>query len=108
MDAINYTFIKSNKRIVKVYFDDILYVKGMGNYVEILLIDKSKHIYYKSLKDIIDALPDSFMRVHNSYIVNLTTIDAFEDHQVIMQDHQVPVGKSYRECLKDTLEKLLL
>ncbi len=108
MGKHNFTFIKTNKKYVKIYFDEIAYIKGLGNYVEIITINENKYIYYRSLKDLIKKLPSQFMRVHNSYIVNLTTIDAFEDFQVIVKETKITVGKSYRECLKNSIEKLLL
>lgn len=108
MKKQNFTFIKTNKKYVRIYFDEIAYIKGLGNYVEITTIKKKKHIYYKSLKDLIENLPSQFMRVHNSYIVNLTIIDSLEDNQITVNNVKISVGKSYKECLKKSIEKLLL
>lgn len=68
---------------MKLYCDEITIIKGLGNYVEILTTENKKYIYYKSLKDLIENLPHEFMRVHNSYIVNLTNIDVLEDNHII-------------------------
>ncbi len=103
----NFVFIKSGKRITKIFFDDILLIKGLGNYVEIVT-SKEKHIYYRSLKDLIDLLPDRFMRVHLSYIINLANVDYFEDQQVHLKGHKINVGGSYRECLTRALSTRLL
>lgn len=105
MKKKNFTFIKTNKRYIKIEFDKIAYIKGLGNYVEIMMTTKIKYIYYKSMKDLIDNLPNEFMRIHNSYIVNLTTVDTFEDNHIIVQNHKIAVGKTYKECLKNSLEK---
>ena len=104
----HYIFIKSNKKYIKIYFNDIAYIKGLGNYVEIVMTSEHRHIYYKAMKELIDVLPDEFMRVHNSYIVNLATLDAVEDNHIIWKQERISVGKSYRECLREALDKRLL
>lgn len=104
----NFTFIKTDKKLIKLYFNEITIIKGLGNYVEILTVENKKHIYYKSLKELIDKLPNEFMRVHNSYIVNLTNIDSFEDNHLILKGTKISVAKSYRECLHTTINKFML
>lgn len=108
MDKCNFTFIKTSKKYIKLYFEEIAFIKGLGNYVEIVLVTNTRHIYYKSLKNLLASLPDCFMRIHNSYIVNLIAIDAFEDNYIIVEGRKISVGKSFRECLRNTLEKQLL
>ena len=93
--------------MIKICFDDILMVKGLGNYVEIIT-KQEKHIYYRSLKDLIEILPDRFMRVHLSYIINLEHVDYVEDQQIHLKGHKVSVGPSYRECLTKALDARLL
>ena len=104
----NFAFIKSDKKYIKINFNEIIVIKGLGNYVEIITIDNKKHIYYKTLKDLIEKLPNEFMRVHNSYIVNLVNIDSFEDNHIISKGIKISVAKSYRECLNETINKFLL
>lgn len=104
----NFTFIKTNKRLIKLFFDDILFIKGMGNYAEIFLKNNKKYVYYKTLKDLIDALPDEFMRIHNSSIVNLKNVDYIEDNHLIIGEHKITIAKSYKECLLNSIDKLLL
>lgn len=103
-----FTFIKSDKKLVKLYFDEITIIKGLGNYVEILTTENKKYIYYKSLKDLIENLPSEFMRVHNSYIVNLTNIAILEDNHIVLKNVKVSIGKSYKECLTSAINKLML
>jgi len=108
MTNINYTFIKSDKKLIKLKFDDILFIKGLGNYVELYLKKSKKYIYYKTLKELIDKLPNEFMRVHNSYIINLKNVDYFKDNHLIISEHKVTVAKSYKECLLNSIDDLLL
>jgi len=104
----NFTFIKTGRKLIKLNFEDILFVKGLGNYVEIFVKNNKKFVYYKTLKDLIDKLPDEFMRVHNSYIINLKNIQHIEDNHLIIEEHKITVAKSYKECLINCIEKLLL
>lgn len=104
----DYTFIKADRKLIKLSFEDILFVKGLGNYVEIFIKNNKKYVYYKTLKDLIDKLPDEFMRVHNSNIVNLRNVDYIEDNHLIIGEHKITIAKSYRDCLFNSIDKLLL
>ena len=104
----DYTFIKSDKKLIRLAFNDIAIIRGLGNYVEILTADQRKIVYYKTLKELIERLPDEFMRVHNSFIVNLRNVDFFEDNHLTIGTHRISVTKSYRECLSKRLDSLLL
>ncbi len=105
---VHFTFIKSDRKLIKLNFDDILMIKGLGNYVEIFVKNDKKHVYYKSLKELIDKLPDEFMRVHHSYIINLKNIVHIEDNHLIIENHKISIAKSYRECLSKSIDQLLL
>jgi len=108
MENRTFAFIKTDKKLVKLFFRDITIIKGLGNYVEISTVFSKKYIYYKSLKELIESLPDEFMRVHNSYIVNLTNIEYFEDNQLVCRDQKIAVAKSYKDCLITALNEMML
>jgi len=108
MKEEKFTFIKTDKKIVKLHFDSIAVIKGLGNYVQIITIENIKHTYYKSLKDLIDVLPNEFMRVHNSFIVNLTNIDSIEDNHIIAKGNKITIGKTYKDCLTKAINKFML
>jgi DNA-binding LytR/AlgR family response regulator len=108
MENRTFAFIKTDKKLVKIFFKDITIIKGLANYVEVNTTSNKKYIYYKTLKDLIENLPHEFMRVHNSYIVNLANIEYFEDNQLVCQDQKIAVAKSYKECLVTALEKMML
>ncbi|SHM78306.1 LytTr DNA-binding domain-containing protein [Flavobacterium saccharophilum] len=108
MKEEKFTFIKTDKKIVKLHFDSIAVIKGLGNYVQIITIENINHTYYKSLKDLIDVLPNEFMRVHNSFIVNLTNIDSIEDNHIIAKGNKITIGKTYKDCLTKAINKFVL
>lgn len=108
MKEEKFTFIKTDKKIIKLHFDSIAVIKGLGNYVQIITIENTKHTYYKSLKDLIDVLPNEFMRVHNSFIVNLTNIDSIEDNRIIAKGNKITIGMTYKDCLTKAINKFML
>lgn len=108
MENRTFAFIKTDKKLVKLFFKDITIIKGLGNYVEVHTLDDKRYIYYKSLKELIDNLPDGFMRVHHSYIVNIINIEYFEDNQLICGTLKIAVAKSYKECLTSVLNTMML
>ncbi|WP_421798329.1 LytR/AlgR family response regulator transcription factor [Haliscomenobacter sp.] len=108
MEQRGFAFIKSDKKFIKLFFDNITIIKGSGNYVEIYTTFNKRFIYYKSMKDLIKSLPNEFMRVHNSYIVNLINVEYYEDNQISINDLKITVAKTYRDCLIRALNKRML
>tara|TARA_R110002033_G_scaffold129800_2_gene170451 strand:- start:101 stop:781 length:681 start_codon:yes stop_codon:yes gene_type:complete len=90
-------FIKDGFKTLKIEFDDILYVKGSGNYLDIFTKEK---IYTSRMTfiELIEKLPLSqFIRVHQSYLVNSVHIDKIENNQVHILSHQIPISNRYKE-----------
>ncbi|BAP31496.1 response regulator of the LytR/AlgR family [Chryseobacterium sp. StRB126] len=108
MENRTFAFIKTDKKLIKLFFKDINVIKGLGNYVEVHTIDQNRYIYYRTLKDLIENLPEEFMRVHNSYIVNLVNIESFEDNHLLCGNLKITVAKSYKDCLLETIGKMML
>jgi len=95
----DFVFIKSEYRIVKVKFEDILFCKGMKDYIQIHVADKSNPIVtLKSLNAFEVRLPpEKFIRVHRSYIVSLMHIDSISKNEISIGRHIVPIGSIYKE-----------
>ncbi|UOQ53117.1 LytR/AlgR family response regulator transcription factor [Hymenobacter cellulosivorans] len=90
-------FVKVNNKLVKLDFNDVLYIEAMSTY-SVFVTPKHKHIVYITLKALEERLPFShFVRVHRSFIVNTKRIEAVEDNQLLLGEHEIPVGKSYQE-----------
>ena len=90
----DFVFIKSEYKIVKVNFDDILFCKGMKDYIQIYLNGKSNPIVtLKSLNAFEAKLPtDKFIRVHRSYIVSLQHVDSISKNEISIGKQTVPIG----------------
>lgn len=96
-EQTNFLFIKSNKKNIKVKFSDILYIEGLGDYIQIH-VENQKIVTNLSMKKIIALLPENkFYRIHKSYIISLDKIDLVEGNMVQIEKHKLPVGNSYRQ-----------
>jgi len=94
-----FIYVKSEYKLLQVKFDDILYVEGLKDYIKIYLANDRKPIMsLMNMKKLEDYLPHSqFMRVHRSFIVNLSKVDMIDRGRVVMGDVVIPVSESYRE-----------
>jgi DNA-binding LytR/AlgR family response regulator len=86
--------IKSNGHYVRLAYNEILYVEGMGDYVKYVTRDKTyiSHSTLKAVEDVISK--DSFLKVHRSYIVNINKIRNHSDNTIQINDVEIPVSKS--------------
>ncbi|MBO9563936.1 MAG: response regulator transcription factor [Niastella sp.] len=92
-----YLFIKTDTRLEKIYFQDILFVEAMENYVAVYTAEK-KHITHSTLKGLQERLPAAaFIQPHKSYLVNVEAIGAVEGNILHLGRYQVPVSKYLRE-----------
>ena len=99
--AEDYFFIKCGSKYEKIFFDDILYVEGMQNYVTIYAT-KGKYVTMLSLKSLEDKLaPTAFIRVHKSFIVAISKIDGIEAAELFIGGSRIPISRGYREQVMD-------
>ncbi len=99
----NFFFVKSDKKLVKVNFDDIIYIEGLKDYVIIRMV-KGRVITLQTMKSLEKKLSDhTFRRIHRSYIVNMNKINAIIGNMVEVTDRgqakHIPIGKNYRDAL---------
>ncbi len=104
----DYIFVRWEKRIEKLQLKDIRYVESAGNYVHIHLDDRML-IAYLTLTGLEDQLPSvDFVRTHQSFLVNFSSITAIEGNLVMLGDKTIPVSRAYRDELMAIVEKRLL
>ena len=103
-------FVKTEYRIVKITIADIRYIEGMSEYLKIYIEGESKPIItLLSMKKIEERLPEFFMRIHRSYIVNLTKIQEVNKNRIIMDaDTYLPIGDNYKEAFQRYLDTKFL
>ncbi|MEM7361229.1 MAG: LytTR family DNA-binding domain-containing protein [Pseudomonadota bacterium] len=91
--------VKSNRRIHRLRLRDILYVEGMGNYVRYATIDGSRIVVYSSLKAAQAVLPESFIRIHRSYLVNRNHISAYDKETITLGNKTLPRRKDIEDAV---------
>lgn len=93
-----FIFVRADKKFFKIYFKDILFIKGLKDYVIIHTIDK-KLITAMNIRTIGNQLPtEMFMRVSKSYLINTIHIISFDTDFIYIEKEEVPLGISYREA----------
>ena len=105
-------FVKSDYRMVRIEIKKICYVEAMSEYLRIFLEGEAKPVIaLLSMKKLEERLPQNFMRVHRSYIVNLQKIQQIERGRIMMdKDTYIPVSEGYKDAFNQymnekTLEK---
>ena len=103
-------FLKTDYRILKVSIPDIRYVEGMSEYLKVWIEGEMKPIItLLSMKKIEEHLPNYFMRIHRSYIVNLNKIQEVNKNRVIMdKDTSIPIGDLYKDAFQAYLNTRFL
>ena len=93
----DYFFIKCDYKYERIYFNDILYIEAMQNYVTIYT-NKGKYmtlLYLKHVEQNLDR--NSFIRVHKSYIVSIPKIESIENNEIIIRSFRIPISRNYRD-----------
>lgn len=101
-----FVFIKTEYKMQKVLFDDILYIKSMGNYMNIKLTNKEILYTLSNFKQICDLLPsDNFIRIHKSYIIPINKIESISKSSIEIDKEHIPIGESYKQLFFALLKK---
>jgi two-component system LytT family response regulator len=96
-DDNEFIFFKTEYRLEKVNLNEILYIESRGDYIYVVT-QQIKILTLMSLKNIIAKLPEvKFIRVHKSYIVAISKIDAIEHGRIHLRKVIIPIGDTYRE-----------
>lgn len=91
-------FIKVDSLLQKLNTHDILWIEAYGDYVKITTEEKV-YTVYSTLKKVEERLPDMFVRVHRSYIVNIAKIVNIDPNNLVINKKIIPISSSYREAL---------
>lgn len=103
-DNKNDILIKSNGSYIRLVHDDILYIEGMGDYVKYVTTEKT-YIAHSTLRTAEETMgTENFMKVHRSYIVNVSKIKNFSDNTLTIEGASIPVSKSNKADLLDKLK----
>ncbi len=97
-------FIKENKAIKKIKWDDIFYIEAMGDYVKIKTTGKI-HIVHTTMKQFEEKLDTSiFVRVHRSYIISIRKIESIQEGTITINETSIPLADTYKSILLKKLK----
>jgi DNA-binding LytR/AlgR family response regulator len=100
----DHVFIKVDGRLIKICFENILFIESLQNYIAVHTKDK-KYISYLTLQSLLEFLPPSdFVKTHKSFIVSINKVDSLEGNNLQIGQHHIPVSRSLKE---EVMEKLL-
>lgn len=98
----DFIFIRKDRKQVKVYFDTILYVESVKDYIKINCKNEH-HLIKHSITNFLEKLDNRFIRTHRSYIVNKDKITAYTKHDIEIDAFEIPIGESYKSELIKTI-----
>ena len=104
VDANNeFLFLKSDYKIKRINFNDILYIEGLKDYVKVYTQSSPKPVMSLTTMKLLESkLPEAkFMRVHSSFIVNLEKIDTIERSRIVFGKTYIPVSDQYKEKFQE-------
>jgi len=100
-----FIFVKSEYKLVQIHFDDILYIEGLKDYIKIYLDNQKPVMSLMNMKTIEDILPKpEFMRIHRSYIVNMTKAKMIDRFRIVFGENYLPISESYKEEVQKYLD----
>ncbi|WP_299768270.1 LytTR family DNA-binding domain-containing protein [uncultured Dokdonia sp.] len=92
-------YVKGDKKYHQINTQDILYIEAYGNYTK-LFFEKGMILSHEGISHYETILPTiNFLRVHKSFVVALDKIDQIEGNKIIISDHKIPIGQTYRNLV---------
>lgn len=101
----NFVFVKAEYGSVKLFISEITYIEGLKDYLKINLSTGKYILTLSNFKTLLEKLPEKlFIRVHNSYVVNLTYVDSVQRNRILINNMRIPISESYKKPFFDRLK----
>ena len=94
-----FIYLRANQMMQKVFLDSILYIEALKDYVQLITTDK-KITIQDTMKSMEEQLPENYIRVHKSYIINKNKIEKYTAQSVIVSAKEIPIGRAFKGNLK--------
>lgn len=102
-EQADHIFIKANGKLVRLNNDEILYIESMGDYVR-FVTPAHKYVTHSTIKAMGEKVSkNQFMKIHRSYIVNLTKIDDLRDNMLFIKGIELPISKAHKADVRKRL-----
>ncbi len=103
----DFLFVKSGKQVHKIEYASVYYLEALKEYIAIHT-PTEKILVYKRMKEVAETLPAQFVRIHNSYIVNIHHIKNIGSNMVLVKDQRLPVSGSYKDLFQERISGRML
>uniref|UniRef100_UPI004049C4A4 LytR/AlgR family response regulator transcription factor n=1 Tax=Flavobacterium sp. TaxID=239 RepID=UPI004049C4A4 len=102
----DFIFVKSDRKMVKIDFDEILHIESLSDYIKIITTQKTI-VTRETISNIESKLPKKkFMRIHRSFLIALAKIESFTNEYVTINQKSLPISRSYKKEVLEQLEGL--
>ena len=102
----SFIFLKVDKKLIKIKFEDILYVESLKDYIKVFTTS-GNYLVHKSLTSMTEELPDSnFIRIHRSFTIAIDKVKSVEGNLVEIATTKIPVGRKYINHAKRVILKI--
>jgi DNA-binding LytR/AlgR family response regulator len=96
-------FIKGDKKIHQININDILFIEAYGNYTK-FYFENNMILSHEKISKLETILPqDKFLRVHKSFIISISKIETIVGNRILMLDHKIPIGQTYKKQVNNLL-----
>lgn len=103
--ASGFIYFRSDRKMVKLFYDEILYIESIKDYIKIVREGNAPLLVKQSISSTEELLPPNlFLRIHRSFIVALQKISAFTNNDVEIQRMEIPIGRLYKPQLQKIAE----
>lgn len=100
----DYIFVRKDRKQVKVFFEDILYIESVKDYIKIVTQEEN-HLVKHSMTSFEELIDNRFVRTHRSYIVNVNKVTAYTKHDVEIGKIEIPISDSYRAVIQEFFKR---
>ena len=97
-----FVILKENKILHKVFFSSIQYIEAYGDYVKVVLEEKTI-VTHSTFSKLIENLPPYFIRTHKSFSINLNRLNHLSGNQILLDNHTIPIGQTYKASVLKAL-----
>lgn len=94
--------LMSNRKLVRIPYKDIIFIESLSDYIQVNTIGEPI-VSKEKISNLAGELPDTFIRIHRSFIINKEKIRSLSYDEVMVGDVRLTIGRSYRKAVKDSL-----
>ncbi len=103
----NDLFVRVDGRFVRIELDSVLYIESLGDYVTFIMENGKKYIVHSTIKNIDSKIKnDRFLKVHRSYVINLSRVVDIEENNLVIKDKVIPISRAHKPILMKRIKTI--